>query len=221
MKTLNSNNVTASQSMTPWVVDLVRIVLDSTAAAEGGDSDMVIRLTNHYHDLEVSELDPQPLAADVANPNTVSGTYVAAGEFLGFGSVSDDLEIKGNSLDLSLSGVDYTFVEKFLDNTVEGSLVEVKRGFYDESTGALVAPPELRWSGRVNNSSIQDDYNYVDQDKVTISVSCKSLFETIFKKQSGRNTSLNGFQSINAGDLSMEFVASIANFSPSFGKEDA
>ncbi len=198
MKTLNALNLTAAQSETPWAVDLVKITIDPT------DPNKIIRLTNHYHDLFIAD-----------------GTYTAAGEFLGFGNVSDELEIKGNSLDLSLSGVDSTFTETFLDNTVEGSLVEVLRGFYNEDTGDLWAEPEPRWSGRINNSSIQDDYNFVDEDKISISVSCKSLFETLFKKQNGRNTSLTGFQAIDSSDLSMEYVASIANFSPAFGKEEA
>ena len=148
------------------------------------------------------------------------GRYFATGSFLGFGDISDELEIKNNSLDISLSGVDPSFTAIFLQNNVEGSLVQVSRGYYDEAIGNIVAAPEPRWAGRVNNASIQDDYNFTDEDKIVISVQCKSLFESLFKRQSGRYTSLQGFQKLDSDDLSMEFMASIALFTPSFGKDN-
>ena len=177
------------------------------------------------------------------------GRYYATGQFLGFGDISDELEIKNNSLDISLSGVGSSFTSVFVQANVEGSLVEVSRGYYSESDsvvfestlsecttvggthasgectvtgvgGNIVAAPEPRWAGRVNSASIQDDYSYTDDDKVIVGVSCKSLFESLFKRQSGRYTSLQGFQKFDPSDVSMEFMASIALFTPSFGKED-
>ena len=206
MRTLNALNLTAAQSEVPWIIDFVKITFNND-----GDSNSILRICNHHHDIEVTE---------VINRVSTDFTYLATGQFLGFGDISDELEIKNNSLDLSLSGVRGDFTAIFVQNNVEGSLVEVSRGYYDESTGNIVAPPEPRWAGRVNNASIQDDYNYTDEDKIIISVSCKSLFETLFKRQSGRYTSLQGFQKFNSADLSMEFMASIALFTPSFGKDN-
>ena len=198
MRTLNAANLAAAKSEVPWVVDLVKIIIDPN------DSAKTVRLTTHFSNLTVSG----------------DGEYIAAGEFLSFGDITDNLEATDNSLDLHLSGVTSTFTAIFLDNTIEGSLVEVFRGYYDESTGDLVAAPEPRWSGRVDNSSIQDDYRFTDDDKIIISVSCKSLLSTMLKRQNGRYTSLPGFQRDNPDDLSMEFVASLVDFSPSFGKEN-
>ena len=202
MKTLNALNLAQAQSEVPWPIDFVKMTFDDDNTA-----DSILRLCNHHHDIVFSE-------------NGSDETYVATGQFLGFGDISDELEIKNNSLDISLSGVGGTFTSVFVQNNVEGSLVEVSRGYYDESTGNIVAPPEPRWAGRVNNASIQDDYNFTDEDRIIISVQCKSLFESLFKRQSGRYTSLQGFQKFNSGDRSMEFMASIALFTPSFGKED-
>ena len=174
------------------------------------------------------------------------GRYYATGSFLGFGNISDELEIKNNSLDISLSGVQSEFTATFVQSNVEGSLVEVSRGYYIESDyapvdaaectaaggtfttvcsvsisgGNVITAPEPRWAGRVNSASITDDYNFTDDDKVVVSVSCKSLFESLFKRQSGRFTSLQGFQKFDSADRSMEFMASIALFTPSFGKEN-
>ena len=203
MRTLNALNLAAAQSEVPWVIDFVKITFDNK-----GTANSILRVCNAHHDIQVTEGD------------SVTYDYLATGQFLGFGDISDELEIKNNSLDLSLSGVGGTFTPTFVQSNAEGSLVEVSRGYYDEATGTVVATPEPRWAGRINNASIQDDYNFTDEDKIIVSVSCKSLFETLFKRQSGRYTSLQGFQKFNSADLSMEFMASIALFTPSFGKEN-
>ena len=202
MRTLNELNLAAAQSKVPWIIDFVKITFDNE-----GTANSILRVCNAHHDIVVDE-------------DGTDFTYLATGQFLGFGDISDELEIKNNSLDLSLSGVLGTFTSTFVSSNVEGSLVEVSRGYYDESTGTVVATPEPRWAGRVNNASIQDDYNFTDEDRIIVSVSCKSLFETLFKRQSGRYTSLQGFQKFNSSDLSMEFMASIALFTPSFGKDN-
>ncbi len=145
--------------------------------------------------------------------------YLAAGEFLGFTEITDSLEVKDNSLDLQLSGVAASFTAVMLGESVEGALVSVKRGYYDESAGALVDEPFLRWAGRVNNFAIQDDYNFTEEDAIAITVSCKSLLSTMLSKQAGRFTSPQGFEKFNSGDKSMEFVPSLSTFNPKFGKE--
>lgn len=197
MLNLSSANLTAIGSNVPWPVDLVVIALDDT------DENKIVRLTNHYHDLTV----------DTKN-------YLATGEFLGFTEIANDLEVKDNSLDIQLSGVSSTFTSVMLGESVEGSLVSVFRGYYDESTGELVDAPFLRWSGRVNNFAINDDYNFTEEDAIAITVSCKSLLATMLTKQSGRFTSPQGFEKFNSTDRSMEFVPSLVTFNPKFGKED-
>jgi len=197
MLNLSSANLSAIGSNVPWPVDLVVIAVDD------GDENKIVRLTNHYHNLIVG-----------------GKTYIAAGEFLGFSEISDDLEVKDNALDIQLSGVNATFTAVVLGESVEGSLVEVYRGYYDEDTGALFDTPFLRWSGRVNNYSINDDYSFETEDAIAITVSCKSLLSTMLSRQSGRFTSPQGFEKFNSGDKSMEFVPSLVTFNPKFGKEN-
>ena len=107
-----------------------------------------------------------------------------------------------------------------LGTSIEGSLISILRGYYDESTGQLVDTPFLRWAGRVNNFAINDDYSFQDKDAIAITVSCKSLLATMLTKQAGRFTSPQGFEEFTAGDKSMEFVPSLVTFNPHFGKEN-
>jgi hypothetical protein len=195
MLSLSANNLNALSDPVPWPVDLIKIILDTGS---------VLRLTNHFHELVISG----------------DGTYVAAGEFLAFSDIEDNIEVKYNSLDISLSGVGSSITAAILSNPVEGSRVDVFRGFYDQATGDLVDPPFGRWSGRINNYSITDDYQFTNEDRVVISISCKSLLNTILTRVSGRYTSPQSFQSFTTDDQSMEFTPSLPTFNPNFGAEE-
>ena len=184
-------NLTAASSASSWPVDFVKIVVDPD------DSDKIVHLSNHF--------DPIIFGGD---------TYMATGQFLAYSSISDDLEAKNNSLTLTLSGVDSDATALILTNNIEGSLVRIYRGFFNQVTGALVATPDLRWAGRIDNYGIDDDHTFTDDDKIIISVNCRSLLGTIIDRVSGRYTNTSSIT-----DKSMAFVAGLKHFNPEFGKE--
>ena len=196
MRSLGTNN-DGELSKVSWPVELVKMVVDSS------DPDGTLRLTNHFHDIKVG-----------------TEVYKASGEFLGFGSLKEDLDAKDSVVSVSLSGVQSTVTQVVLANPLAGSLIEIYRGFYDEDVGTLVQDPYLQWAGHVNNFTISDDYNSSDQDTVTISVDCKSLLTTFLGKQSGIFTSLPGYQKHYSSDTSMEFVAGLSDRNWQFGRED-
>ena len=237
MLNLSDRNREAISSSTPWPVDfLLMVVHGPTGTCTGGSnagSDVIeasctlgggtwvetdseagnLRLTNHFHNI------------------TVDGNeYVAAGEFLNFSDIADNLDVKDNTLDISLSGVEATVTAVILGNPIEGSIIEVSRGFYDEQTGLLygatsgadlvIQPIYNRWTGSVNNYSITDDYNFTNEDKITVSISCKSILTTLIAKVAGRYTSPQSYETFNVDDKSMEFVPSLPTFNPHFGNEE-
>ncbi len=174
----------------------------------------ITRLTNHFHEFTLpSDFD--------------SGThsYLAVSSLLGFGNVSDDLEAKDDSLDISLSGVGQTNTALVLSNPIEGSRIYLRRGFYNSTTGKLVDDPYLRWAGRVHSYSIADDYRFSAEDTIVISLTCRSLLLTLLSRATGRYTNQAGYEqyllSYNtplSEDKSMEFLASLTNYNPQFGK---
>ena len=200
MLNLSTENRAAISSDVPWPVDFLEVVVTS------GDSNTV-RLTNHFHDIIVTGGD---------NP----GTYLATSHFLNFSDIADNLEVKDNTLDVSLSGVGADITALILSNPIEGSIVTVSRGFYLQDTGVLADGIYQRWSGSVNNYSITDDYNFTNEDKIIISLSCKSLLTTLIARVSGRYTSPQGFKVGNSDDASMEFVPSLPTFNPNFGADE-
>jgi len=199
MKSFSTAMINALSESVPWPIDLVKVDIDGVEN---------IYLTNHYHDIDVG-----------------SDTYLSTGDLLGFSNVSEHLEVKDNSIDVSLSGLDETILATILTKNIEGSKVTVSRGFYNESTGKLHGYTDSnygvydRWSGRVHSYAIQDDYTVShgvgDKNKITITLKCRSLLSTILQRPSGRFTSPQSFGS----DKSMEFVPSLATFNPQFGKE--
>jgi hypothetical protein len=188
-----------------WPIDFVEIKVGNNP---------VSRLSNHFHTFS--------LPSDFASGNH---NFVAAATLLSFSNISDELEAKDNALDISLSGIDQEIIALTLGSPVEGSKIYVKRGFYNQTLGELVSDPIDRWAGRVSSFSITDDYRFSEEDSIAVSLSCKSLLVTLLSRVSGRFTSQAGFtqhlQSYDqplTEDKSMEFVTSLANFSPDFGK---
>jgi hypothetical protein len=201
MLRVSDANKTAVQRETPWPVDFVEMVVD-------GDSPTgVQRLCNHFHNIDT-----------VGSFESSTETFTAAGQLLGFGSISEDLEAKDNSLDISLSGIDQEVTSIVLGTAFEGSRIYVMRGYYDEDTGALVDVPYQRWAGRVNSFSIQDDYRFESGDKIIISIQCTSLLTTLLSREGGRYTNDTSFKYEDPDDVSMEYVASLVNFAPFFGR---
>ena len=180
VRAVNSANKTQAESSNQYPVDFVEIIINNTTT---------VRYSNWHGDITFN-----------------SNTYIAAGNFLSFSGTSEDLRIKDNPLNITLSGVVRTFLNSFLTNTIEGSKVTVYRGWIG-TTGSLVATPDERWGGFISASNVQDVYGYSEDDTITLTIECRSLLETILNRKNGRFTSVESFQMTNANDQSMEFVA--------------
>lgn len=193
---ISALNTEAMSSDVTYPLDFIDIIVDQE------DTEKNLFLTNHYKDLTV-----------------ISKNYKAAGELIGFEGVSDDIEVKDNDINLSLSGVNQTFTAVVLSNPVEGSLIRLYRGFWDKQQGVLVDAPYLRWSGLVNSLSIGDDYTGNYEDSIIINVSCKSTLTSLLERTNGRYTSISSFQVNHSNDTSMEFVPAMGDYNPQFGRE--
>ena len=192
MRAISELNVAEAAKKESWIVDFVTIIGDET------NTDKQLRLCTHMRNIVVG-----------------SDTYTASGELLGFSNISDDLDVKNNSLTVSLSGVNSSISSLVLTNNIEGSPVEIRRGYFNKDTGALVDDPYIRWEGFINNFSIVDNHSSNDSDTIDVSISCKSLLATILGAKYGRYTSPTSI-----GDGSMDFVASLKTASFSFGEEE-
>jgi hypothetical protein len=120
-------------------------------------------------------------------PDAGNNTYLAQGNFIGFGGMSEDMEVKVGKFTVTLSGISNGYVSKFINYEVEGARVVIYKAFLSFGpTGtdplALVAAPIMMYDGTIFNFSIQETANTCQ-----LSVDCSSLFAD-FERTAGRKT---------------------------------
>ena len=129
-----------------------------------------------------------------------SRTYTASGHILGIGSAQEGSTPIKNSLNLTLSGVDQTYISVALNENIINDTVQIYRGFLD-SSNALISDPFLLFSGFINAYSIEDDTT-----TSLIGFNITSHWGN-FEKVSGRRTSDTSQQRFFSGDKGFEFSA--------------
>ena len=154
-----------------------------------------------FHLLKLSFDDVNYYLSDAFIPVTFSGNeYTPTGSFLNFSDIVETNETNIESISISLSGVDSTYINLFLSGGYLDRTVEIYKAFLD-TNNALVSDPLLIFNGRINNPVIQED---VDRGTSTVSVQASSLFVD-FDRINARFTNNESQQSFFAGDTGFRF----------------
>ena len=135
--------------------------------------------------------------------SSVSGssrTYLSNGHLKNISAVSETNKPTKNSLIISLSGVDQTYVSIALNENIINDDVHIYRGFLDANL-ALISDPFLLFYGTINDYKITDNTSTA---KIVITV---TSHWGNFSKTSGRTTTDNSQQRFFSGDKGMEFSA--------------
>lgn len=83
-------------------------------------------------------------------------TYVASSLFLGLSEVTESSEVAVNSLTLKFTGADQAIISLVLNNDYMDKVVNVYRGFLNDSQ-TLISDPFLLFEGRIENFNIDED----------------------------------------------------------------
>lgn len=159
---------------------------------------------------------------NAAAPITVGGnTFTSLGALLAVGEVQRDVKATSFDMSISLTGIDPNYVALILSSNIKGSTVEVWRGFLD-SNNQIITTPTLqffkRWQGIVNNVSINEDFNQQIRQRIaTCVITCSSMRRVLENRIAGIKTNKTIWQSIYAGDISMNRVDAISNTYFDFG----
>ena len=135
--------------------------------------------------------------------SSVSGssrTYLANGHFKGITGVSETNKPTKNSLAVSLSGVDQTYISIALNENIINDDVFIYRGFLDNNL-AVISDPFLLFYGTIDEYKISDNTTTAN-----INLTVTSHWGN-FSKTSGRSTTDNSQQRFFSGDKGMEFSA--------------
>ena len=177
--------------------------------------ELIIRPDSDDFQLRFSTLF-QPVSFSTNFPMTGDKEFTGAGHLMNITALADTLEVKQNSVDITLSALDTSVVALLTENPLFGSRINIYRGYYDENTGTLAGSPYIVWSGTVNDYATAFSNTPGAENTADITVSCRRRIASILESINGRYTSPASFGS----DRSMEFVANMVSFNPTFGKED-
>jgi len=129
-----------------------------------------------------------------------SRTYTASGHLLGVGNTQEGSTPIKNSFNLTLSGVDQSFISIALNENIINSTVQIYRAFLN-SSNAIISDPFLLFDGFIDQYSIEDDTTTAN-----IGLNITSHWGN-FEKVSGRRTSDTSQQRFFSGDKGFEFSA--------------
>jgi len=144
--------------------------------------------------------------------------YSPGATVLGFSPVEETTDVKTNSVNIDFNGVPNTIIAALESVQPIGGKVTIYQAFWNETTQNIEGQIYQKWKGIISSFSTTEE-NQLD-GFVKISVECKNIVGAILNTKSGRFTSKSSFQQFDSADLSMEFVASLVDFNPAFGKEE-
>ena len=135
--------------------------------------------------------------------SSVSGssrTYLTNGHLKNISGVNETNKPTKNSLQITLSGVDQTYISIALSENIINKEVYIYRGFLD-TNNALISDPFLLFFGTIDEYRITDTTNTAN-----LVLNLTSQWGN-FQKISGRVTTDNSQQRFFSGDKGMEFAA--------------
>ena len=135
--------------------------------------------------------------------SSVSGssrTYLSNGHLKSITDISETNVPTKNTLSISLSGVDQTYISVALNENIINKNVYIYKGFLDSSL-SLISDPFLSFFGTIDEYAIKDNTS-----TATIVLNVTSHWGN-FNKINGRTTTDNSQQRIFSGDKGMEFSA--------------
>jgi len=135
-----------------------------------------------------------------SNVSGLSKTYVSGGHLKAITGVSETNTPTRNTLAISLSGVDQTYIALILNENIINDNVYIYRGYLDSSQ-SLIADPFLLFFGTIN------DYKITDNTTTANVLLTVTSHWGNFSKTSGRTTTDNSQQRFFSNDKGMEFSA--------------
>lgn len=146
---------------------------------------------------------------------TIDGfDYSPMGGLLGIGIQQRDLRATSSQTSISLSGISGNNIYIVLATKVQGAIISIIRGFYDNNYN--LTSTANRFTGIVTSYNITEDRKD-ESDNFTVTLSANSFKAILENRVTGRKTNHKSWQKVNPTDSSMNNVDSIANQFFDFG----
>ena len=132
--------------------------------------------------------------------SALSATWNSSPHFLGVGDVKETSDLRVNTVDITLSGVEQSYVSLFLSQNYIDVPAKIYRAVLDDND-VVIGSPILVFNGVITNYDIQD---YKSESTVTVQIA--SHWKD-FEKENGRKTNDNSQKIYFPNDEGFEFAA--------------
>lgn len=137
---------------------------------------------------------------DYAHDITYSGdTYTASDHLISVGSPKESRDLRVNTVNIGLSGVEQTYISLFLQNEFINRQVLIYKAAI--SAGSIVGAPMTLFDGRLTRFEVRESGS---NSEVIIEV---ASHWADFEKTNGRLTNNNSQQFYFSGDLGFQYAA--------------
>ena len=155
---------------------------------------------------------------------TVNGiTFTGMGSYMGIGDIQQDIKATSTDMKIMITGINPDNIAFVLSSNLKGSTVKIWRGFLDSDnqiqTIGGVQQFFLRYSGIINNISIDEKFNLQVRDRIaTCVMACASFREVLNNRVAGIKTNPSNWRFLYPTDTSMDRVPIIASTYFDFGQ---
>lgn len=182
-RNLSSGLVTSLSAQQMVVTDLIEIHLGTAVYFNNGSIDL--------------DYD-SPTAPDAG-----SNTYLAQGQFLGFGDVSETRDIRVSNISISFTAVDYTTLAYVLNNEYIDRRVVLYRAVLNDDYELDSTKVFQYFDGRINDFTISES-----PQTATLSLKISSQFAD-YERINGRRTNSTSQNRFFSTDRGMDFAPQI------------
>jgi hypothetical protein len=147
-------------------------------------------------------------------PTSGTITYTSQGDFIGFNTVEENIDVKVGKFSIVISALDENTKQSLLSNYIQGSRVVVWKAFLSKTTGAILDTPLMVFDGQIYN------FQAIEAPRTaSITIDCSSIFAD-FERTAGRKTNNESnwlFQGVKY-DTSLEKAGIVANTEYRWGR---
>lgn len=163
--------------------------------------------------------DIQYLTTAPHNMTWDSKTWQGIGGALGFSAVQESVDLAGSGVDIGVSGVDQTIINKILGRKYIGRMVRIWMAKLDANQ-AVLADPVLIFFGHMNGGFKIDEQRGEDGRPGSVTITCRATDRMgDFSRVVGIQTNVPSHQKYFPTDRFFSFVPSLRSKSIRWGKK--
>lgn len=145
-------------------------------------------------------------------------TYENIGNLLSITSSTSELRATPDTVNITIAGIPINpNIYEIVHSKIKSAPVDIYRGYFT-SAGVLIGSIQGRFSGFVNNYSLNEDIDFVAKDgTISVQLECASNTSTLSTKVAGRKTNPVSMKQFFSTDTSFDNVPTLENTEFMFG----